>query len=115
MGRNYQNVQRGYRRSREKEWTQALVDEDYYEELVNASIGGGDPGVSVLMAGALERQPAPPSIAEHPEPQPIKREPRPTEPPPTRSPYEALAGMATVNSANGTVRRLWNRLVRMMG
>lgn len=110
MGRNHQKIQRGYCRSREKEWTQAIVDEEYYDEQSETlAIGGGDPGIPALMAAALDREPAP--VAE-PRTLHIVEE---AVAPPTSSPYEAIAAVATRTNAAGTARKLWRRLTRLMG
>jgi len=118
MGRNYQKIQRGYSRSREKEWTQAIVDEDFYEEEIETlSVGGGDLGVSTLMAAAIEREP--PALAaveaEPPSEQHDDAEAAPSEPnPPPVSPYEAMATVAAENNAARSPRKLWRRLTRLM-
>lgn len=116
MGRNYQKIQRGYSRSREKEWTQAIVDEDYYEEQSDTiSIGGGDPGVPALMAAAIEREP--PQLAAVDQPFEHSAEPEtafPDPDAPTESPYEAMAAIASKSNAVSTPRKLWRRLTRLM-
>ncbi len=52
--RRFRKVQRGYHRSQEKSEIQSTLDEFYDPDIESPYVAGGDPGLAVLMASALE-------------------------------------------------------------
>jgi len=53
--RRFRKVQRGYHRSQEKSDFMSRLDDEFYDpDIESPYVAGGDPGLAVLMASALE-------------------------------------------------------------
>lgn len=111
--KNFRQVNRGYQRSRQKEWAQAIMDEEFYDQQIESScVAGGDPGVSALMAAAIEEEP----LETYPGDELTEYEPAPERARPmddgtklSEPPFVAMHAIADADRIPGRVRRLWQK------
>lgn len=55
--KHFQRTDRAYHRSREKSEFMAVLEEEYYDpQIESENVGGGDPGIGMLMASLLENE-----------------------------------------------------------